>query len=361
MAEMQKLERTKKTSGARVSALDYLKHRIVISLGRSILLGVLMAVIACPRCFVYPDQYAFAVLRYYILTFFLIWEFSYFISERIYTHKKVERLAYRQVIRSVIKSTLIFIPLNFIYVYFRFKVIAFEPDSWDSWSIWYFNSINIAYFLILTLYFNYKYVFDAFKAMVLSKEIEEKERINAELMALRNQVDPHFLFNNLNILSQLVHESAERSEIFISQLAKVYRCLLDKNEESLVLIEDEIELLKAYLYLIKTRFQNSLRIDFDESRFHNFKIAPLVLQMLVENAIKHNRFSSDEPLDIKIWKTSDYVLVENKVRPMPIHNQPSGLGLKNIIRRYSLLNANPVRIQESDSKFVVEVPVIKLK
>ncbi len=188
----------------------------------------------------------------------------------------------------------------------------------------------------------------------------EKENVQAQFAALKSQVNPHFLFNSLSILSSLVHADAELSEKFIDQLSRAYRYILEQKDNEQVLLKTELEFIQAYRFLLNIRFENKFDVvinvpDADKTRY---SIAPLTLQLLVENAVKHNRMSAKEPLKVHIQLEGDCLVVKNNLQPRPQSENSTGVGLQNIITRYALLTSKPVWVGESDGSFVVKIPLL---
>jgi LytS/YehU family sensor histidine kinase len=180
--------------------------------------------------------------------------------------------------------------------------------------------------------------------------------------ALKNQVNPHFLFNSLSILSSLVKKDPDLSEQFIERFSRAYRYILEQRDSDTVLLAQETDFLRAYTFLLQTRFEHKfhVRIDLDDAVLQTTKIPALTLQLLVENAVKHNRMSGKEPLDIVITTTADGMLeVRNPFRPRGEKVDSTGVGLQNIINRYALLTDRPVYVCEQDDAFVVRVPLLK--
>ena len=188
----------------------------------------------------------------------------------------------------------------------------------------------------------------------------EKENVQAQFAALKSQVNPHFLFNSLSILSSLVHADAELSEKFIDQLSRAYRYILEQKDNERVLLKTEIEFIQAYRFLLNIRFENKFDvvINVPEADQTRYMIAPLTLQLLVENAVKHNRMSAKEPLRVNIYLDRDYLVVQNTLQLRPQSEKSTGLGLQNIITRYSLLTEQSVWVGESDGNFVVKIPLL---
>ena len=173
----------------------------------------------------------------------------------------------------------------------------------------------------------------------MNEERLKRENIQAKYDALRNQVDPHFFFNSLSVLTNLVYKSADLSAEYITQLAKSYRYILDKKFENLVSIKTEQEFLESYFFLIRIRHEESIQFEVsisEETRCTGM-LPPATLQMLVENAIKHNRFSAAKPLHISITDHEDSLYIVNELRKRYGVKSSIGLGLDNISKRYELI------------------------
>ena len=198
----------------------------------------------------------------------------------------------------------------------------------------------------------------------LQKEISEAEQLRSEnykaqLETIKSQIDPHFLFNSLNVLSSLVHRNPDKAVEFLGQLSRVYRIILDSGRKALIPLEAEMDLVKAYAYLMSTRFGSSLNFDIDLSWGTNENsIPPASIQMLVENAIKHNAFTKEEPLKLKIFILENYLVVENNVIPKIEVEESTKVGLENILSRYKLITEREVRIESTEIRFIVKLPLI---
>jgi tetratricopeptide (TPR) repeat protein len=192
-----------------------------------------------------------------------------------------------------------------------------------------------------------------------AQELEKQQLIN-EIALLKTQVNPHFLFNSLSILASLVHVDPNLSEQFIDQLSKSYRYILEQKEQSLVTLRTELEFIRSYAFLLKIRFEKKfdLRIVLSENALDKYKVAPLTLQLLVENAVKHNRMSAKEPLIVEVVEENGFLVVRNKLQLRPNHVDSTGTGLNNIINRYALLTDRPVWAGEQENEFVVKVPLL---
>lgn len=193
-----------------------------------------------------------------------------------------------------------------------------------------------------------------------AKELEKQQLLN-EIALLKTQVNPHFLFNSLSILSALIHIDTNLSEQFIDQLSRSYRYILEQKEQSLVTLRTELEFIRAYAFLLKIRFEQKfdLRIQLEEPLVDQYRIAPLTLQLLIENAVKHNRMSTKEPLVVEVYIEKDTLIVKNPLQTRPIKASSTGTGLNNIKGRYALLTDRPVEAFETvDGTFMVCVPLL---
>ncbi|MFM7195098.1 MAG: sensor histidine kinase [Bacteroidota bacterium] len=190
----------------------------------------------------------------------------------------------------------------------------------------------------------------------------KKSNMEAQFEALRTQINPHFLFNCLNALSTLVYRDADVSATFISQLSNVYRYLLYNQEKKLVTLQEELNFLDSYLYLLKIRFGDNILIQQDVSpEIDNLHVPPASLQLLIENAIKHNVVSSRNPLRIQLKAVQGVVVVSNNLQEKTIKEESTFIGLQNIRKRFAFLTEDPVKVEKSESMFRVTLPLIKIE
>ena len=199
------------------------------------------------------------------------------------------------------------------------------------------------------------------KKAQLEAEQFKKISIEAQFEALRNQINPHFLFNSFNVLSSLVYKDPDTSAKFIAQLSHVYRYLLYSQEKKVVALRDEMEFIKAYLFLLEIRFGENLIIKINELEDKEYYIAPATLQMLIENAIKHNVVSRKAPLTIDIYKEADVLVVSNNLQLKEVKEPSTQVGLKNILSRYLFLTDREVTIREENNLFTVRIPLLELE
>jgi len=194
---------------------------------------------------------------------------------------------------------------------------------------------------------------------VAEKAVLERQNVESQLEGLRNQVNPHFLFNSLNTLNYLIPEDADKAVRFVQQLSKVYRYVLESRDSRTILLSEELAFLKSYIFLLKERFGENLQIEFRalEDK-ESTSIVPLTLQMLFENAIKHNILSTEKPLHIEVFAENGHLVVRNNLQRKNQVMDSTGVGLQNIKDRYRILTDCDVDVIVSREYFTVILPVI---
>ncbi|WP_177165034.1 histidine kinase [Paenimyroides marinum] len=193
----------------------------------------------------------------------------------------------------------------------------------------------------------------------ITKQKDIAIKATASFETLKNQLDPHFLFNSLNVLSSLIEENPVKAQEFTVALSKIYRYVLDQKDKNLISVEEELNFAKLYVSLLKMRFEDAIIINFQtESDMNDFRIVPLSLQLLLENAIKHNIISDQKPLQIDIFKEENYMVIQNSFQKKQTFEKSTGIGLQNIIQRYSLVSNLEIDIQQTDKNYIVKLPLI---
>jgi two-component system, LytTR family, sensor kinase len=200
------------------------------------------------------------------------------------------------------------------------------------------------------------------KKAQLEAEQLKKISVEAQFEALRNQVNPHFMFNCFNVLSTLVYKDADTSAKFIAQISNVYRYLLHSQERKVVPLHEELSFIESYLYLLQIRYGENLIVEKDiTTNVDEFYVAPASLQMLVENAIKHNIISKNNPLKIRLYSHNGSIVVSNNLQEKQVKEESTHRGLQNIQSRYRLLSDELVKIEKSASEFRVEIPLLQIE
>ena len=182
---------------------------------------------------------------------------------------------------------------------------------------------------------------------------------SAKFDALKNQLDPHFLFNSLNVLTSLIEENPEAATKFTTSLSKVYRYVLEQKNKELVTVAEELTFAQQYMSLIKTRFEDSIVFTISDSISNpEAKVVPLALQLLLENAVKHNQVTPAKKLHITIFEENGNLVIKNNIQPKQVVKESSGVGLHNIRQRYYLLTNRPVTIKQDDKEFSIAIPML---
>ncbi|VAW11981.1 Two-component system sensor histidine kinase [hydrothermal vent metagenome] len=222
---------------------------------------------------------------------------------------------------------------------------------------YYESSMWIA--IIISLIF---YAIWYYKYRQESKVKEQKiiaSTASAKFDALKNQLDPHFLFNSLNVLTSLIEEDPYKAQKFTTSLSKVYRYVLEQKNKDLVSVDEELQFARTYVRLLKMRFEDSIVFDIpDKSNDPEAKIVPLSLQLLLENAVKHNVVTSEKPLHIRVFEKDGMLNVSNNLQEKQVVKKSSGVGLQNIRQRFGILTDRRVQIEKTASDFNVKLPML---
>lgn len=262
-------------------------------------------------------------------------------------------------IATVILNTLITYLLNYIsFVQLR----GVPAEDFFSKKYGFINWFWINFALLISSLYHVYYFMKALQQSTQEK-IEVQEQLakasEAQFQSLKTQLDPHFLFNSLNVLTALIEENPPKAQKFTEDMSKIYRYVLEQRDKKTVSVAEEISFAKSYAELLKTRFEDSVNFSFDMNpNFENHLVVPLSLQLLLENVIKHNFATTQKPLNIKVYTTSSYLMVENNLQAREMPAGSTGVGLKNIQQRYALLTHKEVNIIKNETVFRVEIPLI---
>lgn len=272
----------------------------------------------------------------------------------------------KRTILGVISTVIVNVILVFICNYINFILFQKQNVSeFFSGNMGFFNwfTINVALFISAILHA--KGFVEAWKSSTKQEVVQQKliaKSANAQFESLKNQLDPHFLFNSLNVLSSLIDENPGQAQRFTASMSKIYRYVLEQKDKELVTVEEEINFAKTYCDLLKTRFEDSVSFDFNvnEKDLKSY-VVPLSLQLLLENCIKHNFATSSKPLHIKIYSENGNLFIENNLQQREQVKESAGIGLANIVQRYSLLTKQNVFIEKSTTFFRVKIPILTQK
>jgi len=218
--------------------------------------------------------------------------------------------------------------------------------------------VNLLYHLINAIIFYFK----EYKMTSLEAEQLKNITAQAELQLIKSQVNPHFLFNNLNVLSALIMKDNKEANRFIEEFSKVYRYILGNHEKELVELKTELDFIQPYIFLLEKRFAEGLVIKLNIAESYKDQyIIPASLQMLIENAIKHNVVSRNRPLLIEVHSNgNNTIVVSNNLQAKQTVENSTGIGLQNIIKRYRLVSNKTVKISKDENYFTVALPLLNV-
>jgi hypothetical protein len=230
---------------------------------------------------------------------------------------------------------------------------------------------NIVYTATLIVMICVVFITHVYETVFLVKQAEtdklkteqlERSKVEAELQALKNQVDPHFIFNSLNTLSYLIDKDVIKAKLFNENLADVYRYILQNKGRDLVLLREEIDFVSDYFSLLKIRYEEAVQLmnSIEEPALEQYLIPPISLQVLVENAIKHNEFNDLFPMRIEIEMKAEQIIISNEKRRKTVRKMSSKIGLLNLNERYKLVTNQPVSIENTPGRFKVTLPLLKI-
>ena len=232
--------------------------------------------------------------------------------------------------------------------------------------IFQFLSIAAVLNLVLVAISDWFYFFEKWKESLVENERKlkenerlEKEKVIAQYEVLKNQINPHFLFNSLNTLSSLVHTDPQKAEEFIDEFSELYRYILDHNQKELVSLENEISIVRSYLFLQEIRFNKKVShtISLNLEDLSECYIFPLSLQTTIENAFKHNAFTKEEPLVINIFNENDSIFIKNNLKEKLHGIKSTGIGTNNLIQRYAPYNLTP-EFSKTEKHYIAKLPII---
>ncbi|MFD2098204.1 2TM domain-containing protein [Flagellimonas iocasae] len=240
--------------------------------------------------------------------------------------------------------------------------MGFEGKNWETFiageePAFYIVALLIT--IVVSIFFHAVYFYKNWQ----EKRVKEQKIIagtaSARFDALKNQLDPHFLFNSLNVLTSLIEEDPDQAQRFTTSLSKVYRYVLEQKNKDLVTVDEELNFARTYVRLLKMRFEDSIVFDIpDNSSIPDAKIVPLSLQLLLENAVKHNVVTASKPLHIKVFEQDGMLVVSNNLQEKQVVKKSSGVGLQNIKQRYNILTDREVVIEKSALDFSVAIPIL---
>ena len=330
-----------------------IKYRVFYMFGIGLAIAFLFKLFVFRSATFFDDEILFVS----IITV-LLWEGNLQIDS--FLDKKISWITYpneriiAQIVTNLVYTILVLIISISVINYFKFGVFElFNPKLREV----FIPTIIITFLVVMIDIANH--FFKSWKASLIEVEKHKTESVNAQLQNLKNQLNPHFLFNNLSVLTSLVYKNQDKAAEFINELAKVYRYVLDTKNAELVTLQEELDFLNHYLYLLKIRFEDSVsfEINIEEGNKSNY-ILPMCLQTVVENTIQHNEASQANPLKVLIYSQNNSLVIENTIKPRSNDVTSSKTGLKNIEMRYSFYTDKKVIVSNNEEIFKVILPLI---
>jgi hypothetical protein len=348
---------------------SYSSEPLFTNLGKFIMLNLCIAaflmLMFCPSCFlsweglkqIFPD---------FIFSFCVALPLSYggyltdnFLDKRISWVKAPLSRLFLTLLMYGLYCFGVSLTVVFLYAYYKGQ-FTLDNIPWRDLISFALTPVFIG-FGFMTFFTVRSWLFEWRNAAIEAEKLRS-EKFASQYQSLKDQLNPHFLFNSLNVLNNLVYESADRSAEFIQQLSRIYRYVLEMQQEELVRLEDELVFAKNYLNLQKIRFENSLDFIVDVEDTKGYFLPPLSLQLLLENAIKHNVASKELPLKISIRKTGDMLEITNLLQVKSTLEQvDSGIGLGNIQKRYELLSDKKIKVSKTKKEFIVSLPLLRIE
>ncbi len=331
-------------------------------------LGFLYTVpfVACAVNFILYGDRIFRDVKTWIIAFPLIllsclvsWYIHYQYTERVRRRFPQLKQTKQRVLYIVLIFVFVMIPvvLGVFFIFDYFEILDYKLTR---------NDLKMGLLLgfMVNVFFEtlweIVYIINRYKENLAENAILEQMSISQEFENLKGQVNPHFLFNCFNTLSSLITEDKDEAEKFLNELSKVYRYLLKNNEEGMATLENELKFIESYYRLLKTRHGEALQVQIEiDKKYNNYLLPTLSLQLLVENAVKHNVVSRNQPLMIEIFTTNASQLVVNNNLQRKLKKELSThIGLKNIRMKYKLLQQQGFQVVEGDKHYMVVLPLI---
>jgi sensor histidine kinase YesM len=296
---------------------------------------------------------------YTIFIAFAIWEGNRYLLFSMRSYVEWYKKPVRKIVFLLFGISFYTLPVSILLLMGWYHIFLHGAVKWQS----VFTASLIIMICVIFITHVYETVFlvkESENEMLRAEQLE-RARTEAALQALKNQIDPHFIFNSLNTLSYLIEEQPAKAKLFNDNLADVYRYILQNKSRDLVLLQEEIVFLQDYFSLLKIRFEDALQlnIDIDAALLDKYLVMPISLQVLMENATKHNEFSAANPLVITLRFTEDNLVFYNETRKKVLRKPSSKIGLQNLDERYKLVTGKTITIEETAKAFRVVLPILK--
>ena len=308
-----------------------------------------------------PEPALYISLGWFVIVAILLWWGNRFLTlrlDRILPWSRWGNL--RFFIHLLLGLSYLLVLMNLTYLVLKITLTT-DPPTYEQLVV---TNVYGAFIFIpvFSIYFSLHFL-RHWRKSELAVERYQKENIRSQLESLKSHLDPHFLFNNLNILSALIDKDPHRSKLFMDKFADVYRFLLRTKSDDLIPLSEELDFIGSYIYLIRTRFDDNIQFTLNLKPGHvTWMLPPLTLQMLIENAIKHNLIHENSPLAIQLLQLDDdYLIVSNTLNEKKEISDRKGSGLDNIKNRYLHFTDKPVKIIKTKTHFEVHIPLLEIE
>jgi len=336
-----------------------IRHVLIASLSMLFALSESEGIMAKPPLDLFGEDY-WRMFLWHFLYISTIWNGNIALIEfSPYNKWNWETQAKRKILLTVFIATAWPILINYFFNIIFYPIILHRSCNLGAKETIVLLILSVSITLFINAVFVALEFFNHWRKSVTEREALKRTTITAEFESLKSQVNPHFLFNALNTLSSLIEDEPKVATEFVQQLASVYRYLLSQNEKEIVSLGEELDFMKSYVFLNQIRFGENLKVTVNvDPKFLHKNIITLTLQILLENAIKHNVISAESPLHINIEAKEDSLCVCNNLQPKLQLATSNGIGLSNIKSRYHFFNDKEVVITKTAEKFEVCVPLI---
>lgn len=306
----------------------------------------------------FSSPYYWIGYLYFILVAFVIWHGNrYFFFKQSEYYDWFKKPA-RKLVVLIFANVFYTAPVTFIMIYFWYNFAGFAQPDWNAMKI--ILLMNVIAVIFITHVYETVFLIKQREHDLVNFEKLQRAKAESELEALKNQIDPHFMFNSLNTLSYLIETDKIKALEFNESLSDVYRYILMNKNKELVQLGEELTFLNNYYSLLKLRFGNSINFQNEISNnSDDFLIPPISLQILLENAVKHNKFDAKEPLNINMMITESSLIFINEIRKKILRRESSKIGLINLHERYKLITNKDIEIIKDEINFTVKLPLLK--
>ncbi len=302
----------------------------------------------------------------FTVTFFLQLYTGLIIGRRFFAHfmdkpvRQIKRLIIPYFILCLVIILSVCMVIIGLSLYIYYLIMGIDTSGFLSmlFRTEYPNALKYSFFFVLpaSVFFFYT----IWRQAIDNEQRLREENLKYQYRTLKAQVNPHFLFNSLNTLSEIVYEDAQKADNYIQKLSGIYRYILDNEETDSISLSKEIEFVNRYFELQKERDGNKIVLSIDIPDAGKYQIIPVSLQILVENAFKHNSMSENRPLKISIYKEDTVVVVINNIQRKNTLDNSYGIGLNNLKERVKLITGREMAVNQENNKFTVKIPIISI-